>query len=60
MLLSDRWEEVVLVARERARARQAVMVERFGLSGGVRYHRSMDDVQLHFLVRDLAPTAERR
>ncbi|MEV7184037.1 DUF6882 domain-containing protein [Kitasatospora sp. NPDC093102] len=40
------WEEVVLAARERARTRQALMVERFGLSGDVQYHWSMDDAQI--------------
>ncbi|MEU1312733.1 DUF6882 domain-containing protein [Streptomyces cinnamoneus] len=40
------WEEVVLAAHERARARQALMVERFGLSGDVQYHWSMDDAQI--------------
>ncbi|MFJ9692143.1 DUF6882 domain-containing protein [Kitasatospora sp. NPDC101183] len=40
------WEEVVRAARERARSRQALMVERFGLSGDVQYHWSMDDAQM--------------
>ncbi|MEU4119195.1 DUF6882 domain-containing protein [Kitasatospora sp. NPDC028055] len=40
------WEEVVLAARERARARQARMVERFGLSGDVQYHWSLDDARI--------------
>jgi hypothetical protein len=40
------WEEVVLAARERARTRQALMVERFGLSGDMRYHWSNDDAQI--------------
>ncbi|MFC8226055.1 DUF6882 domain-containing protein [Streptomyces sp. NPDC057287] len=40
------WEKVVLAARERARARQALMVERFGLSGDVRYDWSMDDARI--------------
>lgn len=40
------WEEVVLAARVRARSRQALMVERFGLSGDVQYHWSMDDAQI--------------
>ncbi|MBD0675621.1 DUF6882 domain-containing protein [Streptomyces sp. CBMA156] len=40
------WEEVVLAARERARGRQALMVERFGLSGDVRYQWSMDDARI--------------
>ncbi|MFH8617290.1 DUF6882 domain-containing protein [Streptomyces sp. NPDC017979] len=40
------WDEVVLAARERARARQALMVERFGLSGDVQYQWSMDDAQI--------------
>ncbi|WP_067814301.1 DUF6882 domain-containing protein [Actinomadura kijaniata] len=37
------WEKVVLAARERAHARQALMVERFGLSGDVQYRWSLDD-----------------
>ncbi|MGW7052617.1 DUF6882 domain-containing protein [Streptomyces sp. NPDC054887] len=40
------WEEVVLAARERARSRQTLMVERFGLSGDVQYHWSMDDARI--------------
>ncbi|MFG2480520.1 DUF6882 domain-containing protein [Streptomyces fagopyri] len=40
------WQEVVLAARDRARSRQARMVERFGLSGDVQYHWSMDDAQI--------------
>ncbi|MFE7356360.1 DUF6882 domain-containing protein [Streptomyces sp. NPDC057543] len=40
------WEAVVLAARERARSRQALMVERFGLSGDVQYDWSMDDAQI--------------
>ena len=40
------WETVVLAARERARSRQALMVERFGLSGDVQYDWSMDDAQI--------------
>ncbi|MFI6844365.1 hypothetical protein OG535_38110 [Kitasatospora sp. NBC_00085] len=40
------WEEVVLAARERARARQALMVERFGLSGDVEHHWSTDDARI--------------
>ncbi|MGX1267521.1 DUF6882 domain-containing protein [Streptomyces phaeoluteigriseus] len=40
------WEAVVLAARERARSRQARMVERFGLSGDVQYRWSMDDAQI--------------
>ncbi|MFE2424056.1 DUF6882 domain-containing protein [Streptomyces hokutonensis] len=40
------WEAVVLAARERARSRQVLMVERFGLSGDVRYDWSMDDAQI--------------
>ncbi|MFF3849089.1 DUF6882 domain-containing protein [Streptomyces sp. NPDC002328] len=39
------WEEVVHTARERARARQSLMVERFGLSGDVQYQWSLDDAQ---------------
>jgi hypothetical protein len=41
------WEEVVLAARERARTRQALMVERFGLSGDMRYHWSMTTHRSH-------------
>ena len=40
------WEAVVFAARERARSRQALMVERFGLSGDVQYEWSMDDAQI--------------
>ncbi|MEV4560479.1 DUF6882 domain-containing protein [Kitasatospora sp. NPDC049285] len=40
------WEDVVLAARERARTRQALMVERFGLSGDVQYQWSMDDARI--------------
>ncbi|MFE6051383.1 DUF6882 domain-containing protein [Kitasatospora sp. NPDC056446] len=40
------WEEVVHAARERARDRQALMVERFGLSGDVRYDWSLDDARI--------------
>ncbi|MFD7455101.1 DUF6882 domain-containing protein [Kitasatospora sp. NPDC059827] len=40
------WEEVVLAARERAHSRQALMVERFGLSGDVQYHWSLDDARI--------------
>ena len=40
------WEAVVVTARERARSRQALMVERFGLSGDVQYDWSMDDAQI--------------
>ncbi|MGW2898301.1 DUF6882 domain-containing protein [Streptomyces sp. NPDC001212] len=40
------WEEVVLAARDRARSRQALMIERFGLSGDLQYHWSMDDAQI--------------
>ncbi|WP_411072300.1 DUF6882 domain-containing protein [Streptomyces sp. cmx-4-25] len=40
------WEAVVLAARERARSRQALMVERFGLSGDVQYDWSMDDARI--------------
>ncbi|GLX38345.1 hypothetical protein Sros01_44180 [Streptomyces roseochromogenus] len=40
------WEAVVLAARERARSRQALMVERFGLSGDVQYDWSMDDAHI--------------
>ncbi|MET9432219.1 MULTISPECIES: DUF6882 domain-containing protein [unclassified Streptomyces] len=40
------WEEVVLAARERARTRQSLMVERFGLSGDVQYEWSMDDARI--------------
>ncbi|MFD8756251.1 DUF6882 domain-containing protein [Kitasatospora sp. NPDC059577] len=40
------WEGVVRAARERARSRQALMVERFGLSGDVQYQWSMDDAQI--------------
>ncbi|MEV0170434.1 DUF6882 domain-containing protein [Streptomyces sp. NPDC050803] len=40
------WEEVVSAARERARARQALMVERYGLSGDVQYNWSMDDARI--------------
>ncbi|MFK0202957.1 DUF6882 domain-containing protein [Streptomyces lavendulae] len=40
------WEAVVLAAQERARSRQALMVERFGLSGDVQYDWSMDDAQI--------------
>ncbi|MFM9493991.1 DUF6882 domain-containing protein [Streptomyces galilaeus] len=40
------WEAVVDAARERARSRQALMVERFGLSGDVRYEWSMDDARI--------------
>ncbi|MFE7191049.1 DUF6882 domain-containing protein [Kitasatospora sp. NPDC057595] len=36
----------MLAARERARTRQAVMIERFGLSGDVRYEWSMDDARI--------------
>ncbi|MFJ1935285.1 DUF6882 domain-containing protein [Kitasatospora sp. NPDC088160] len=42
----SRWEGVVIAARERARSRQALMVERFGLSGDVQYHWSMDDARI--------------
>ncbi|MFF5708373.1 hypothetical protein [Streptomyces sp. NPDC012756] len=41
------WEEVVRAARERARSRQALMIEHHGLSG---------DVQLHSTIHDLKPT----
>ncbi|MFJ3794098.1 DUF6882 domain-containing protein [Kitasatospora sp. NPDC090091] len=37
------WEEVVFAARERARSRQARMIERYGLSGDVQYDWSLDD-----------------
>ena len=40
------WEAVVLAARERAGARQASMVERFGLAGDVQYHWSLDDARI--------------
>ncbi|MHC5903476.1 DUF6882 domain-containing protein [Streptomyces sp. S6] len=40
------WESVVLAARERARSRQALMVERFGLSGDVQYDWSLDDARI--------------
>ncbi|MFH9969670.1 DUF6882 domain-containing protein [Streptomyces mirabilis] len=40
------WEAVVLAARERARSRQTLMIKRFGLSGDVQYHWSMDDAQI--------------
>ncbi|WP_285568002.1 DUF6882 domain-containing protein [Streptomyces sp. RTGN2] len=40
------WDAVVLAAHERARSRQALMVERFGLSGDVQYDWSMDDAQI--------------
>ncbi|MFB7474434.1 DUF6882 domain-containing protein [Kitasatospora sp. NPDC056184] len=40
------WEKVVHAARERARTRQALMVERFGLSGDVQYEWSMDDARI--------------
>ncbi|BAU82106.1 hypothetical protein SLA_1163 [Streptomyces laurentii] len=40
------WEEVVSSARERARSRQALMVERHGLSGDVQYHWSLDDARM--------------
>jgi len=40
------WEAVVLAARERAGVRQASMVERFGLSGDVQYHWSMDEARM--------------
>ncbi|GAA1534794.1 hypothetical protein GCM10009730_50090 [Streptomyces albidochromogenes] len=40
------WEEVVHAARERARLRQSLMVERFGLSGDVQYHWSLDDARI--------------
>ncbi|MEU3075232.1 hypothetical protein [Streptomyces laurentii] len=40
------WEEVVSSARERARSRQALTVERNGLSGDVRYHWSLDDARM--------------
>ncbi|MCP2314483.1 DUF6882 domain-containing protein [Kitasatospora paracochleata] len=40
------WEAVVLAARERARARQALMVERYSLSGDVQYAWSMDDARM--------------
>ncbi|MFJ9457422.1 DUF6882 domain-containing protein [Kitasatospora sp. NPDC101447] len=41
------WEEVVFAARERAHTRQALMVERYGLSGDdVQYHWSMDDARI--------------
>jgi hypothetical protein len=39
------WEEVVSSARARARARQALMVERHGLSGHLQYHWSRDDAR---------------
>ncbi|MFF4902505.1 DUF6882 domain-containing protein [Streptomyces sp. NPDC001068] len=42
----SRWDEVVFAARERARRRQALMVERFGLSGDVQYQWSMDDAKI--------------
>ncbi|MER7763459.1 DUF6882 domain-containing protein [Streptomyces sp. NPDC097619] len=40
------WDAVVSAARERARARQALMVERHGLAGDVRYHWSLDDARI--------------
>ena len=40
------WEALVAEARERARSRQALMVERFGLSGDVQYEWSMDDARI--------------
>ncbi|MER5372991.1 DUF6882 domain-containing protein [Streptomyces sp. NPDC002553] len=40
------WEAVVLAARERARSRQTLMIERFGLSGDVQYDWSMDDARI--------------
>ncbi|WP_432103189.1 DUF6882 domain-containing protein [Streptomyces sp. bgisy091] len=40
------WESVVSAARERARSRQALMIERFGLSGDVRYDWSTDDARI--------------
>ncbi|WP_406865047.1 DUF6882 domain-containing protein [Streptomyces sp. HUAS MG47] len=40
------WEAVVLAARERARGRQARMVEDFGLSGDVQYDWSTDDARI--------------
>ncbi|GHK01620.1 DUF6882 domain-containing protein [Streptomyces sp. NPDC003753] len=40
------WDGVVLSARERARSRQALMVERYGLSGDVQYHWSLDDARI--------------
>lgn len=40
------WDAVVLAARERARSRQALMVEHFGLPGDVQYDWSMDDAQI--------------
>ncbi|WP_228775009.1 MULTISPECIES: DUF6882 domain-containing protein [Streptomyces] len=36
----------MLAARERARSRQALMVERFGLSGDVQYDWSMNDARI--------------
>ncbi|MGW2595306.1 DUF6882 domain-containing protein [Streptomyces sp. NPDC001515] len=40
------WDEVVRAARERARSRQALMVERYGLSGDVQYDWSLDDARI--------------
>ncbi|MDX3568029.1 DUF6882 domain-containing protein [Streptomyces sp. ID05-47C] len=40
------WDAVVDAARERARSRQALMVERFGLSGDVQYEWSIDDARI--------------
>ncbi|GAA2792092.1 hypothetical protein RMN57_33720 [Kitasatospora sp. CM 4170] len=40
------WEEVVFAARERARSRQARMIERYGLSGDVQYDWSLDDARI--------------
>ena len=40
------WEAVVSAARERAAARQASMVERFGLSGDVQYRWSLDEARM--------------
>lgn len=40
------WDEVVFSARERARSRQALMVERYGLSGDVQYDWSLDEARI--------------
>lgn len=40
------WEAIVLAARERAGARQASMVERFGLAGDVQYDWSLDEARI--------------
>lgn len=40
------WDELVRAASERAHTRQALMIERYGLSGDVQYFWSMDDARI--------------